>query len=336
MFTLTELEDVIPLVRSSVPPTPQYAWPLLRALTGVEVVVKHENHTPIGAFKVRGGIVYFDRLKRERPQVQGIVTATRGNHGQSLAFAGARAGVAVTIVVPHGNSTEKNAAMRAFGAELIEHGRDFDEAKEAAIRIASERGLEYAPSFHRDFVIGVATYAHELFSAVADLDTVYVPIGLGSGICGVIGTRDALGLKTKVVGVVSEAANTYLRSFAAGHIVATNSALTFADGMAVRVPDATALEVIRKGAERIVEVTDDEIAEAIRSIYSATHNCAEGAGAAALAALMKERAELQGRRAAVILTGQNIDRAWMQTVLAGGTPRVGEASSSRYSEWSAR
>jgi threonine dehydratase len=329
MFTLTELKDVIPLVRSSVPPTPQYAWPLLKAQTGVEVVVKHENHTPIGAFKVRGGIVYFDRLKRERPEVQGIVTATRGNHGQSLAFAGARARVAVTIVVPHGNSIEKNAAMRAFGAELIEHGQDFDEAREAAIQIASERGVEYAPSFHRDFVIGVATYAHELFSAIDDLDTVYVPIGLGSGICGVIGTRDALGLKTKVVGVVSEAANTYLRSFAAGHIVATNSALTFADGMAVRVPDATALEVIRKGAERIVEVTDDEIAEAIRSIYSATHNCAEGAGAAALAALIKERAELQGRRAAVILTGQNIDRAWMQIVLAGGTPRVGEASGSR-------
>jgi threonine dehydratase len=329
MFTLTELKDVIPLVRSSVPPTPQYAWPLLKAQTGVEVVVKHENHTPIGAFKVRGGIVYFDRLKRERPEVQGIVTATRGNHGQSLAFAGARARVAVTIVVPHGNSTEKNAAMRAFGADLIEHGRDFDEAKEAAIRIASERGLEYAPSFHRDFVIGVATYARELFSAVADLDTVYVPIGLGSGICGLIGTRDALGLKTKVVGVVSEAANTYLRSFAAGYIVATNSALTFADGMAVRVPDATALEVIRKGAERIVEVTDDEIAEAIRSIFSATHNCAEGAGAAALAALMKERAKLQGRRAGVVLTGQNIDRVWMQAVLAGGTPRVSETSGSR-------
>jgi threonine dehydratase len=329
MFTLTELEDVIPLVRASVPPTPQYAWPLLKAQTGVEVVVKHENHTPIGAFKVRGGIVYFDRLKRERPQVQGIVTATRGNHGQSLAFAGARAGVAVTIVVPHGNSTEKNAAMRAFGAELIEHGQDFDEAKEAAIRIASERGLDYAPSFHRDFVLGVATYAHELFSAVADLDTVYVPIGLGSGICGLIGTRDALGRRTKIVGVVSKAASAYRRSFTAGHIVATNSALTFADGMAVRVPDATALAVIRKGAERIVEVTEEEIAEAIRSIYTATHNCAEGAGAAALAALMKERAELQGRRAAVILTGQNIDRAWMQTVLAGGTPRVSEASSSR-------
>jgi threonine dehydratase len=322
MFTLGELENVIPLVRASVPPTPQYAWPLLKALTGVEVVVKHENHTPIGAFKVRGGIVYFDGLKRERLQVAGIVTATRGNHGQSLAFAGAQAGIAVTIVVPHGNSMEKNAAMRSLGADLIEHGRDFDEAKEAAIRIAAERGLEYAPSFHRNFVLGVATYAHELFSAVDDLDTVYVPIGLGSGICGIMGTRDALGLRTKVVGIVSAAANSYLRSFTAGQIVSTNSALTFADGMAVRVPDATALEVIRKGAERIVEVTDDEIADAIRTIYSATHNCAEGAGAAALAALIKERTRLQGRRAAVVLTGQNIDREWMQSVLAGGTPKV--------------
>jgi threonine dehydratase len=323
MFTRAELESVIPLVHASVSPTPQYAWPLLKAQTGVDVVVKHENHTPIGAFKVRGGIVYFDRLKRQRPQVQGIVTATRGNHGQSLGFAGSRAGIAVTIVVPHGNSTEKNAAMRAFGAVLIEHGRDFDEAKEAAIQIASERGLDYAPSFHRDFVLGVATYAHELFSAVDDLDTVYVPIGLGSGICGMIGVRDAFGHTTKIVGVVAESADAYRRSFAAGRIMATNSALTFADGVAVRVPDATALDIIRKGVERVVSVTDDEIADAIRSIYSATHNCAEGAGAAALAALAKERAQLRGRRAAVVLTGQNIDRAWMQTVLAGGTPRVG-------------
>ena len=323
MFTLAELETVIPLVRASVPPTPQYTWPLLKARTGVDVVVKHENYTPIGAFKVRGGVVYFDRLRRERPLVHGIITATRGNHGQSLAFAGARAGVAVTIVVPCGNSTEKNAAMRAFGAELIEYGRDFDEAKEHAMRIAPKRGLEYAPSFHRDFVIGVATYAYELFTKVGDLDAVYVPIGLGSGICGVIGTRDALGRKTRIIGVVSAAANAYRRSVAAGHVVPTESALTFADGMAVRVPDATALGIIRRGAERIVEVSDDEVAEAIRIIYSATHSCAEGAGAAALAALIKERARQQGRRVAVIVTGQNIDRAWMQIVLAGGTPQVG-------------
>src|SRR5262245_40053028 len=322
MFTLAELESVMPVVRAHVPPTPQYAWPLLKAHTGVDVVVKHENHTPIGAFKVRGGLVYFDRLKRERPKVKGIVTATRGNHGQSLAFAGARAGVPVTIVVPHGNATEKNGAMRALGAELVEHGRDFDEAKEQAARIAAQRDLEFAPSFHRDFVVGVATYAHELFTAVDEIDTVYVPIGLGSGICGVIGTRDLLGRKTRVVGVVAAAANCYRLSVEAGRVVPTNAALTFADGMAVRVPDAAALEVIRRGTERIVEVSDDDIAEAIRVLYSATHTCAEGAGGAALAALMKERDRLQGRRAAVIVSGQNIDRAWMQTVLGGGTPLV--------------
>jgi threonine dehydratase len=209
LFSLVELESVIPLVRASVSPTPQYAWPLLKAHIGVDVVIKHENHTPIGSFKVRGGLVYFERLKRRRPEVQGVVTATRGNHGQSLAFAGSRAGVAVTIVVPLGNSTEKNAAMRSLGAELIEHGRDFDDAKEQAARIATERGLEYAPSFHRDFVIGVATYAFELLTAMVDIDTVYVPIGLGSGICGVIGVRDLLGLKTNIVGVVAESANTY-------------------------------------------------------------------------------------------------------------------------------
>jgi threonine dehydratase len=285
-------------------------------------VVKHENHTPIGSFKVRGGIVYFDRLKRQRPSVRGVISATRGNHGQSLAFAGARAGVAVTIVVPHGNATEKNAAMRSLGADLIEHGSDFDDAREQAMRIAAERGLEFAPSFHRDLVLGVATYAYELFTSVDDLDTVYVPIGLGSGICGVISARDALGRRTRIVGVVAEAANTYARSLAAGRIVATNSAATFADGMAVRMPDPAALDIIGQGADRVVEVSDDEIAEAIRILYSATHNCAEGAGAAALAALVKEGARPQGGRAAVILSGHNIDRSWMQTVLAGNTPQA--------------
>jgi threonine dehydratase len=322
MFSLAELESVLAPVRQSVPPTPQYAWPLLKERLGLEVVVKHENHTPIGSFKVRGGIVYFDRLKRQRPDVRGVISATRGNHGQSLAFAGARAGVAVTIVVPHGNATEKNAAMRSLGADLIEHGSDFDDAREHAMRIAAERGLEFAPSFHRDLVLGVATYAYELFTSVDDLDTVYVPIGLGSGICGVISARDALGRRTRIVGVVAEAANTYARSLAAGRIVATNSAATFADGMAVRMPDPAALEIIRQGADRVVEVSDDEIAEAIRILYSATHNCAEGAGAAALAALVKEGARPQGGRAAVILSGHNIDRSWMQTVLAGNTPQA--------------
>jgi threonine dehydratase len=322
MFTLTELENVIPLVRASVPPTPQYVWPLLKAHTGVEVVVKHENHTPIGAFKVRGGIVYFDRLKRERPQVRRIVTATRGNHGQSLAFAGARAGVAVTVLVPRGNSTDKNTAMRALGAELIEHGRDFDEAKERALILAAERNLEYTPAFHRDLVLGVATYAHELFTAIDDIDTVYVPVGLGSAICALIGTRDVLRRKTRVVGVVAAGANAYCRSLAAGRVVPTTSAHTFADGMAVRMPDATALEVIQRGTDHVIEVSDDQIAEAIRIIYRTTHNCAEGAGAAALAGLIKERDQLHGRRAGVIMSGQNIDSMCLQTVLAGGTPRV--------------
>lgn len=322
MFTLTELEAALPVVRAAVPATPQYAWPLLAKRSGVDVIVKHENHTPTGAFKVRGGLVYFDRLKRERPHVKGVVAATRGNHGQSFAFAGARAGVPVTIVVPFGNSFEKNAAMRAFGAELIEHGRDFDEAKEHARQIAGERDCEFGPSFDRDLVVGVATLAYELFTAERDLDSVYVPIGLGSGICGLIGTREALGLKTHVIGVVSAQANTYRLSVAAGRPMPTNSASTFADGMAVRVPDPRALDIIRRGAERIVEVSDDEIAEAIRILFSDAHCLAEGAGAAALAALLQERHRLQGCRAAVIVTGQNIDGPWMRTVLSGGTPSV--------------
>jgi threonine dehydratase len=322
LFDLSDIEAVLPLVRTAVPPTPQYAWPLLKAATGVEVVVKHENHTPIGAFKVRGGLVYVDRLKRARPDVAGIVSATTGNHGQSLAFAGQRLGLKVTIVAPIGNSPEKNAAMRAFGAELIEHGRDFDEAKDRAAAIAAERGLAFAPSYHRDLVIGVATYAYELLSACADLDVAYVPIGLGSGISGMIGMRDALGLKTAIVGVVAERANAYRLSVEAGRVVPTNSAATFAEGVAVRVPDPDAIAIIRRGAARIVEVSEDEIAEAIRVMFGATHSLAEGAGAVALAALLKERAALEGRRAAVILTGQNFDRSMARQVFNGKTPSV--------------
>jgi threonine dehydratase len=321
MFTLSELESVLPVVRAAVSPTPQYAWPLLKARTGIEVWVKHENHTPIGTFKVRGGLVYFDRLKRESA-VRGVISATRGNHGQSLAFAGQRLGLPVTIVVPHGNSTEKNASMRALGAELIEHGRDFDAAKQHAFDIAAARGLDFAPTFHRDLVLGVATFAYELFTSISPLDAVYVPIGLGSAICGVIAARDALGLKAEVVGVVSERANAYQQSVKAGRLLCTDSALTFADGIAVRVPDATALEVIRRGASHIVAVSDSEIAEAIRIMFSDTHSTTEGAGAASLAALMNERGRLKGRRVAVIATGQNIDRRWMAKILAGGIPEV--------------
>ena len=322
MFTLAELEAVIPIVRAAMPPTPQYAWPTLKARTGVEVVIKHENHTPIGAFKVRGGLVYVERLKRAKPGLRGVVTATRGNHGQSFAFACTRLGVPCTVVVPFGNSAEKNAAMKTFGAELIEHGRDFDEARERAEEISQERGYEYGKSFDKDLVLGVATYAHELFTAFGDLDAVYVPIGLGSGICGVIGARDAMGLKTRVVGVISERANMYRLSLEAGRPVSINSCVTFADGMAVRVPSAEAFEIIRRGADHLVEVSDDQIAEAVRILYSDTHTLAEGAGAAAFAALMKERDGLHGQEAGVIVSGQNIDRPWMATVLSGGTPQV--------------
>jgi len=322
VFSVQELESALAIVHAAMPPTPQFAWPLLKARTGVDVVIKHENHTPTGAFKVRGGLVYIDRLKRERPDVKGVITATRGNHGQSLAFACGRAGIACTVVVPFGNSPEKNAAMQAFGAELIEHGRDFDEARERAEAIAQERGYEYGKSFDRDLVLGVATYAYELFTAEPALDAVYVPIGLGSGICGVIAARDALARKARVIGVVSDRANTYRLSLDAGRAVPTNSALTFADGMAVRIPDEKALDIIRHGMERLIEVTDDEIAEAIRVLYVDTHTLAEGAGAAAFAALMQERERMRGKRAAVIVSGQNIDRPWMQTVLAGGTPHV--------------
>jgi threonine dehydratase len=308
MLSLDEIETSAGLVHAAMPPTAQYAWPLLALRAGCEVWVKHENHTPTGAFKVRGGLVYMDRLKHSQPQASGVVSATRGNHGQSIALAAARNGLSATIVVPHGNSVEKNAAMRAFGAELVEAGHDFDAAKEAAQRIARERGLSMVPSFHRDLVAGVASYALELFRAAPALDTVYVPIGLGSGICGTIAVRDALGLRTNVVGVVSTEAPAYALSFAAGKVVATNSADTMADGMAVRGPDAEALDVILKGAERIVQVSDAEIGAAMRAYYEDTHQLTEGAGAAALAALLKERDRFAGKRVGVVLSGGNIDR----------------------------
>ncbi|BBF92081.1 threonine dehydratase [Blastochloris tepida] len=317
-----DIERAAALVHATLGPTPHYAWPLLAKRLGTEIWVKHENHTPTGAFKVRGGLVYFDRLRRERTGALGVISATRGNHGQSLAFAGARAGAAVTIVVPHGNSPEKNAAMRAFGARLVEFGRDFDAAKAHASDLAERDGLVFAPAISRELISGVATYALELMSAVAGLDVLYVPIGLGSGICGCIAVREALGLKTEIVGVVSARAPGYALSFAVGRPVATDSADTFADGMAVRTPDPAALEIIRRGAARIVEVDDDAVAAAIRALFEDTHNMAEGAGAAPLAAALAERERLRGKRVGVVLTGGNIDRAVAAQVLAGETPRT--------------
>ncbi|MEM9975124.1 MAG: threonine dehydratase [Pseudomonadota bacterium] len=320
MFSKDELTAASSLVNTHMPPTPQHSWPLLAQRLGCEVIVKHENHTPTGAFKVRGGITFIDWLKRAHPDAPGIITATRGNHGQSQARAATAAGLRAVVYVPRGNSVEKNAAMRAFGAELVEHGDDFDEARVEAYRVAEEEGLFIVPPFHRELVRGVATYGLELFSEHPDLHAVYVPIGCGSGICGTIAARDALGLSTRIVGVVSENAQTAKLSVEAGRPVETNDARTFADGMAVRVPVPEAMEIYGRGAERIVTVSDDAVAEAIRTFYADTHNLAEGAGAAPLAALMQERAAMAGRKVAVILCGGNIDRDWFAQVLAGKTP----------------
>lgn len=318
LFSIEELEAASRLVYLQMRPTPQYAWPLLAERTGATVWVKHENHTPTGAFKVRGGITFIDWLKRTHPKTPGIVTATRGNHGQSQARAATAAGLKAKILVPFGNSVEKNAAMRAFGAELIEFGSDFDEAKVEAMRLAEVEGLYPVPPFHRELARGVATYALEFFSEARDLDTVYVPIGCGSGICGVIAARDALGLKTEVVGVVSTEAQCAKLSFEAGRLIETNSANTIADGMAVRVPVQEAFDIYSRGASRIVAVSDGEIAEAMRILYRDTHNLAEGAGAAGLAALLGEKDKMRGKRVGIILSGGNVDMPLYARILTGG------------------
>jgi len=327
LFPLEALYEARDVVGSVFDPTPQYRWPLLKQRTGVDVWVKHENHSPTGAFKARGGLVFMDRLHRRNSLPPGFITATRGNHGQSIPFAARRYGVPVTVYVPEGNSTEKNRAMQAWGATLVVHGKDFDEAREECARVAAEQGLAFVPSFHPDLVLGVATCAYELLTAVQGLHTVYVPIGMGSGVCALVTVRDLLGLDTRIVGVVSAGAPAYALSFEAGSVVATNEARTFADGVACRVPDPKALAIITDGVERIVQVTDDQVAEAIRVLYSDTHNVAEGAGAAALAALLadletKGPRRFNGKPVAVIQTGGNIDSSMLATVLAGGTPNV--------------
>jgi threonine dehydratase len=317
MFDLTALRQAAQTIRPLIPATAQYAWPRLAERLGAEVWVKHENHAPTGAFKVRGGMIYVQGLLARKPEVTGIVTATRGNHGQSLATAARNAGLPIIIVVPVGNSQEKNAAMRAMGAQLIEFGQDFDEARAEAARQAEIHGYESVPAFHPDLIKGVATYALELLEAVPNLKTVYVPIGMGSGICGLIQTRDLLGLDTEIVGVVSENADAFAQSVEQGQIVTTETANTFADGMACRMPLPEAFEIIRNGAARIVRVSESEIAHAIRVFHEDTHNTAEGAGAAGLAALIKERERQQGQKVAVILSGANIDREMFAAVLAG-------------------
>lgn len=321
-LSLDGLRAAARTVHAVLPPTPQYRWPLLEADfaarpgDGTQVWLKHENHTPVGAFKVRGGLVYLDRLMRGGERPPGLVSATRGNHGQSIALAAARHGVPALIVVPLGNSREKNAAMRALGAELVEAGEDFQAARGHARALAESRGWPMVPSFHTDLVAGVASYALELFDAAPDLHTVYVPIGLGSGACGLVAARDALGLATRIVGVVSSAAPAYALSIAAGRPIAHPTTTQLADGMACSTPEPDALAMLQTGLHAVVQVSDDEIAAAMRRLFETTHQVAEGAGAAALAAAWQQRAQLAGQRTALVLSGGNVDRDVFARVLS--------------------
>ena len=315
MHSLVELETAAKQVYRTLAPTPQFHWPLLSQRAGCEVWVKHENHTPVGAFKVRGGLVYLDWLRHEHPRLSGVIAATRGNHGQSIAFAARQSGLRATIVVPYGNSREKNAAMRALGAELIEQGHDFQAAYEHAAQLAEAEALPRVPSFHPLLVRGVASYALEFFRACPFLTAVYVPIGQGSGICGLMAARDALGLKTDIIGVVSRGAPAYALSFLARRPVATERADTFIDGVACRQPDPQAVEAICRGAARVIQVSDAEVSAAMRAFYQDTHNLAEPAGAAAFAGLMQEREQMKSRRVGVVLTGANVDLEVFREVL---------------------
>jgi threonine dehydratase len=315
--TLGEIREAQRLVYQLMQPTPQISWPHLNQMLEAQVWVKHENHTPIGAFKARTAIVYAAELFKRSNGIKGLITATRGNHGQSVALAGQRFNVPVTVVVPHGNSSEKNAAMRGQGAKLIEFGSDFQEAREHAYKLAAEQSLHFVPPYHRDFLKGVGTYWLELFSAIPDLDLAYVPIGMGSGICSGCAVRNGMNLRTKFVGVVSDGAPSHALSFEAGRVVAAPVTTTIADGVAVRLPDEEALEIMLKNVDHIVRVSDGEIREAMRIYFTATHNTVEGAGAASLAAALKEKDSVRGKRLALVLTGGNVDREVFARVLMG-------------------
>lgn len=313
---LDQIESAAKIVYSAMSPTPQYCWPLLSERLGCEIWVKHENHTPLGAFKVRGGLVYFDHIARSKNAPAGVIAATRGNHGQSVAFGASRYGMSCTIVVPRGNSREKNAAMRALGATLIEHGDDFQAAKEFAESLAPEKSLHMVPSFHPLLIAGVATYSMELLRAAPPLDVVYVPIGLGSGICGMIAARDALGLATDIVGVVSSHATAYADSWKAGYPVDSPVSTELADGMACRTPVPEALQLIQSGVVDIVQVSDSDIARAMRTLFESTHNICEGAGAASYAAAELQRERNRNRKIGVVISGGNIDRDVYSSVIS--------------------
>lgn len=314
--TLSEIEQAARIVYRSMPPTPQYSWRPLAERLYVDLWIKHENHTPLGAFKVRGGLVYFDATASQLRQKNGVICATRGNHGQSIAYVAAQHNISASIVVPHGNSREKNAAMVSLGAKLIEYGADFQEALEYAEVLARQDNLQMVPSFHTLLVAGVATYSLELFRAVVDLDVLYVPIGLGSGICGAIAARNALGLEIEIVGVVSSRAQAYGKSFRARCPIESTPTTDIADGIACRRPDEQALAYILTGVSRITEVDDEEVKGAMRDIFECTHNVAEGAGATAVAAVRKDAEKLKASKVAAILSGGNVDRDVFAKVLA--------------------
>jgi threonine dehydratase len=314
-MTLPELEAASTTIYKHISPTPQITWPLLNERCGCEVWVKHENHLPTGAFKVRGGIWYVENLRKERPDIDTVITATRGNHGQSVAYAARMKGIEALVVVPYGNNPDKNRAMKAYGAELVEYGDDFNEAFDHAQSLAEDRGLHMFPSIHPRLIQGVGTGSLELLRTAPSLDTVYVPVGMGSGICGMIAARNALGLDTRVVGVVAANAATYALSFAQKKPIATDSANTLADGLAVRLLHPGALEYMLGDVERIVTVSEEEILAAIHHYFNDTHNVTEGAGASPLAAVLKDKASLQGKRVGVILSGGNIDQALFKRAL---------------------
>jgi threonine dehydratase len=316
--SLDRIREAQTVVYRHMPPTPQYSWPLINQRLGAEAWIKHENHTPVGAFKLRGALVYMDWLKQTQPDSKGVVAATRGNHGQGVGMAARLASLRAVIVVPHGNSIEKNRAMLAQGVDLVENGHDFQESLEFARRLAEDMGFAMVDSFHERLVMGTATYALEMFEGAPALDTAYVPIGLGSSICGVSAARNALGLKTEIIGVVAARSPSYALSFQQRKVVEAPSKTAIADGLACRTPNPQAMEAIWENVSRIVEVTDDEIAEAMRAIYEDTHSLAEGAGAAALAGALKEKSQVAKKRIGIVLTGGNVDRQTYAKVLGGG------------------
>ena len=317
MLTLQDIEAAARVVYQQFQATPQYRWALSSQRLGTDCWIKHENHTPVGAFKIRGGLTYFEALKSRGELPKEVISATRGNHGQSIGWAARAHGVACTIVVPLGNSVEKNAAMRALGLTLIEHGDDFQAAREFAIDLAEQRSAHMVPSFHPDLIRGVATYWWEFFKAVPNMDVAYVPIGMGSGAASAIAAKLALGSSIKIVGVVSSHAVAYADSIAAGRVIEAPATTILADGMACRIPDQAALDVLVPHIDHVVKVTDAEVAQAMRDIYADTHNVAEGAGAASFAAAMQERAALGGKVVGTTLCGGNVDAGVLSKVLAG-------------------